>query len=112
MFDRIKAEHAQVMGLTDGMIDLPDTEGFQQPQDLDVFLPSAFVHACFEQASQSLEARRQCPLLQRRSLLERTRFLLQQGQIVQWVHHQVGFGITAAMMRNALWLADQIINVA
>ena len=56
--DRIKAGHAQVMGLTYGMIDLPDTEDFQQPQDLDVFLASAFVHACFEQASQSLEGRR------------------------------------------------------
>ncbi|WP_061538631.1 hypothetical protein [Collimonas fungivorans] len=57
MFDGIKAEHSQVMGLTDGMFDFPDTEGFQRPQDLDVFLASAFVHACFEQASQSLEVR-------------------------------------------------------
>jgi hypothetical protein len=36
MFDRIKAEHAQVMGLTDGMGDLPDTEGFQLADQIDV----------------------------------------------------------------------------
>ena len=36
MFDRIKAEHAQVMGLTYGMVDLPDTEGFQLGDQIDV----------------------------------------------------------------------------
>lgn len=108
MLDGIKAEHTQMRGLTDGIFNLRDIEGFQQPQDLDIFLAPTLVHASFQQAPQSLEGRRQYALLQWCRVVERARLLLQQGQIMQWLHHEVSFGITATMVCNALRFVHQL----
>ncbi len=36
MFDCIKAEHVQVMGLSYGIVDWPDTEGFRLADPIDI----------------------------------------------------------------------------
>jgi hypothetical protein len=82
MLDRIEADHATLQRSSDGGVHIVGAEYLQQAQHLDELALARLAHARLQQAAQGRELFGQCPAGQRRGLVQRADFPLQQSQAV------------------------------
>jgi hypothetical protein len=107
MLDRIEANRAARQGGANGGGDILEGERFQQTQNLHE-LPLASLQAGFEQPAQHTEPIGQLPARQRRRLVERTRLLLQEREVMQRVEDEVLAGVGAPVAGDLLAAADDL----
>ena len=76
-------------GVTHGRRHVLNLERLHQARDLHELALALLAHARFQQAAQGGELLRQLPASQGRSLVERVDLLLEQGEVMQRVKHEV-----------------------
>ncbi len=114
MFDRVIADRAEIQSLAHGAVDMVHLEGFQQPQDLDVFPLARFAHPGLQQPAQRGERVWQIPTLQRRSLIQSADLLLRQWQEMHGIEDYVGLVIGPLVPGDHLPAAadDDLMDIA
>jgi hypothetical protein len=98
----IEADSAPRKGVAHGCRDLLDLERLHQTQDLHELTLALLAHASFEQAAQGGELLGQLPASQWRGLVERVDLLLNQGEVMQRIEHEVLTLVGPRMARDHL----------
>jgi hypothetical protein len=106
MLDRIEADRAARQGGANGGSDILEAERFQQTQNLHELPLASLAQAGLEQPAQHAEPVGQLPARQRRRLVERTRLLLQEREVMQRVEDEVLAGVGAPVAGDLLAAAD------
>src|SRR4051794_6319919 len=89
MLHGVEADCAARNGITHGRRDLLDLERLHQPQALHELALTLLTHPRFQKTPQRHELFRQLPAGQRRSLVESIDLLLDQGEVMQRIEHEV-----------------------
>src|SRR6476659_2209248 len=98
----VEADRAARNGIMNGSSELLDLERLHQPQHLHEFALTLLAHPDFQKTPQRHELFRQLPADQRRSLVESVDLLLDQGEVVQRIEHEVFALVGARMTRDHL----------
>jgi len=90
VLDGIEGNGAALDGISDRRRHRRQREDLQQSQNLNELPSATFVHAGFQQAAQLGEHIGQLPSLEWSGLVQCAGLLLQQGEIMQGIEHEVG----------------------